>query len=238
MSKPNFTPVPKTALDHPKLSLEGDRINGSKGAPKFVLTFVNNNPRFKVYPNVEGDEKAIVGKCDFLAANNFINVLEKAARDENFDKDVVELKDHTFFEGKRSPEPRTEAKIVVGRDQGVIYIALTAPKRPVIKFPLRFSSYTRPMGNGSSEIEAAAESEMAALAFARGMSTLLAVVVGTNYTQPKPRENNGGGWNGGGGNKGGWNNGGGNKGGGGGWNNNSGGGNGGGNQSFDDDIAF
>lgn len=239
-----FKQTPKTALDHSKIAILGQPVNGSKKQPRFCVTLINNNPRIKVFPNVDGDEKAIVGKLDSLGFAGMIESILDVATGKR-EKAGFELKDHTFYEKKRSPEPVVEAKLTIGKDNGVVFMALTAKNRPLLKFPFTYGSYIRPLGEDGNPMSPQDESVHAAKAYCSYVSKLMTAVTAANYIKPEPpaggngwgnKDNGGGGggWKGNnGGNGGGWNK---NNNNGGGWNKSSN--NGGGEKSFDDDIAF
>lgn len=253
------------ALKERKLKLVADPLdgaqqrNGRSVAPTLTIAVVDNQPRFTVYTNVEGDKQngKIEGNMDSYTFYAVMELIKAVAKGEVTETVYVDNKGFFFdpISKKRSESPIVKSKTMIGRDeQGRVFIALTAKGRPLAKFHFAPSEYHNMVDAQGRPVSAGRVSEIYAAAFASVIGKLVASVLVTEHIsedeQKAKREANrgggGGGYqnrnnNGGGGgyNKGGGYNGGGNR------NNNGGGGGyqrrdepamGGG--DFGDDIPF
>ena len=237
--------APKTALDHGKLALKGEKQEGSKGFPDLKLRFINNNPRITIYPNLESDSSPINIAMDTVMMDFIIDTLNMAIRSKEPCGWTLDIKDKPWDRqaNRRSEHFQVTGKIGIGRDEnGVVFMKVGAYKRPSLKFNFK-SPYLLDIKTKSGEaVSPSIESEIAATGWVRRITSMYYVVAATNFTENQgngqQRNNNGGGYGGGNNNGGGYGGG-----------NNNGGGNGGGgygnnNQSkpsssgWDNDIPF
>lgn len=208
----------KNALTEFKLRLTCPPLEGAlvkwdrPQEPTFAVGVVDNQPRFTVYTNVDGDKDngRIEGNMDSFTFYAVLAAIRKVAKDDSF-KGAMEISNrgHYWSAGKRSDEPGIKSTTVVGRDgEGSVFISLTAGKnRPMAKFvfkPTEFHGWSR----GG---EAMSRSEVTSL-YALGQADLMGKLVANilvdehiTYEEIKARKeankrNNGGGggYNGGG----------------------------------------
>lgn len=223
----------KHALDDFKLRLSAEKLPNGKSRPTLTVTVVNNNPRFVVYTQVEGDKDngKIQAEVDMQVMYSILEAIEMVIAGPNDNRFQFVNKNFTWFGGKKSDTPQVLSKIQIGKDNtGVVYISVLSAQndRPKIKFPFGFSNFHQLVRPGTDE--AVPESEISVLAakgWIRLMTELLADVFVDKWTEPQKKEGGGGG-----GNRGGYGGGGGNRGGGG----NSYGASSGG--DFDDDLPM
>lgn len=145
----SFTPTPRTkiALDNNKLTLSAPSTAPNARA-SLTWMLVKNAPRIVVWTRDPADmtEKNGNGKIQAeLDAPVFASILEtiNSLIDQPPNtRYKLENKNHTFFGGKRSDEAVVVSEIWVGKDkEGYVYISVTAPTRPVIKFRIQPSMY-------------------------------------------------------------------------------------------------
>lgn len=230
----NFRPAPrkKNALDEYKLRLNGPVLadQGAKFPGALAVSVVKNQIHLDVYTNVPNDKnngniRAAMDQITFGAFLELFDAVLKSPADTAY---KITNKNHTFFEGKRSEEPRLVSTTILGRDkEGVMFIALVAKDRPYLKFDFLGTSYHAIMGPDGNPLSKAEASNFFARGWRRTITGLVAAVATAEYVAPEPKNKDGGGNSGGGYNGGGNRNGGGNSNGGGGYNgggNRSGGG--------------
>lgn len=240
-------PRPKNALDEFKLRLSCPPVQGATKPGSWAISLVANNPRIDVYTNVPNDKNNgnIRGAMDMPTFYLLIEMMRKAITLD--DNQVLKLQNlnHVFFGGERSAEPKLISTTLVGRDKdGVLFLACVAKDRPYLKFNMLPTNYHVMIDVNGEPMNKREASNYFLAGYANMLENMMAAVAVVNYTEPKPKDNNGGGNNynrggngGGGGNNYNRNNNGG--GGGGGQRNNDwggdGAGTGGGADSFGDD---
>lgn len=236
MADNGFRPPPrkKVALDNNKLSMGAPNSKGKRAGLLWQL--VNNNPRIVVYTNDPDDQidyGKITAALDAPTFFAFLQMIENAVNapvGTEF-KDKIENSNFTWGGGKRSETPTVVSSLLVGKDpDGVIWIAVSAPRRPQIKFPFMNPDFHNFFHRDGSPYEKAEVSALIAQSYIKLLRLLMAQLLVTEYVEPKPKEDRNGG---GGGNRGG-------QGGGGGYNRgggNSGGGNSGGGD-LDDETPW
>lgn len=229
----NYQPPPrkKNALDEYKLRLSAAPVQGGTRPPSLAFSVVGNQPRIDVYTNVPNDKqngniRAAMDMFTFWAMIEALKVVIEGAPGEKL---TIPNKNHVWFDGKRSDEPKLISNTIVGKDkEGVVFISVIAKDRPYIKFSLLPTLYHSLVKSDGSEMSPAEISVFYAKGFVNHLPQLVASVADTNYEEPKPKEDKGGGNRGGGGGGGGNYQ---NRGGGG----NSGGGGGGRSNDFEED---
>ena len=206
----------KMVLDNDKLRLRAPNAKGKMAALNWGL--YSNNPRLTVYthdPDDTVDNGVIRAALDAPTFFAFLELLSEAINSREAFRKKIDNLNYTFPGGRRSETPSVVSSLIVGReDDGTIYVSIAAPRRPVVKFPFTNPEFHNFFHGDGTQYSKADISNVYARSYLRMLSTLMTTAMDSNYTPPKPREDNGGNRNGGGGgNKGGW---GGNKNGGGG----------------------
>lgn len=237
-------PRPKNALDEFKLRLSCPPVQGAQKPGSWAISLVANNPRIDVYTNVPNDKMNgnIRGAMDMSTFYMFIEMMLDAIKLE--DNQVLKLQNlnHTFFEGKRSDHPKLVSTTLAGRDKdGVLFLACVAKDRPYLKFSMLPSNYHVMIGVNGEPMDKREASNYMMRGYANMLKNMMAATAAVNYTEPKPKDGQGGGQRQGGNNNysggqqrqggGGGNSGGGSSG----WKRDQGGGSGGGDNSFSDD---
>lgn len=223
----------KTAMDHAKLKLYGERIDGAKQAPSFAWYLTEDgNPRIDVYTGVDGDKDngRIRAAMDIKVAMFVCELIKRAIDNDGPCRFYVENSNYTWYQGQRSEQPKVLSKTVVGKaEDGRVYITVIAKDRPTATFYFTSPYFHKSLDGDGSPMDKALESQLYAKGYVSIVEQLLATVSALTYKTPEPRQ---GGQNGqGGGNRGGQ---------GGGWKQQGGqgGGNRGGSDNFDEDIPF
>lgn len=220
-----------TIWNHNKLRLQGEKWEGEKGRPSLHYKMVNNNPRFNIYPNKEGQSKPVPFAADFHISNQVFELVKMVAAETENSRYSFSIKAMWQY-GKKLDQPTVVSKIIVGRDStGVIYIAFQERNKDLYKFPFLPSFFAEIEDSNGEPLNKAAASNLVAIAWATGFQNMTAAYMVVEGKEPPKRD--GGGYNGGGGNGGGGYNKGGNSGGG-----NSGGGNSGGGDSWGASQSF
>lgn len=199
----DFKPVPrkKIGLDNQKLSMSAPNSKGKRAGLLWQL--INNNPRIVVYTN-DPDDQADYGKItaalDAPTFFAFLNLIDNAIKAEGEYKEKIDNANYTWPGGKRSETPSVVSSLIVGKDaDGLIWISVSAPRRPQIKFPFinpEFHNFFHRDGSPYEKAEVSAIMAKSYLDILRGMMAQLLV---TEYVEPKPKEDRNGGGNRGGG---------------------------------------
>jgi hypothetical protein len=234
-----FNNVKMNALSEYKLRLLAPPQQGGQKPANLSVGVYKNNPRIVVRTNVPNDKDygKITAALDSFAFFTLMHVVERVANGPNDTKEILNNQS-TFVAGKKFDTPIVVSKIQVGKDkEGVVFIAVTAKDRPMIKFEFCQDEWHYLTHGDGTPWTKAEYSQIRALGWRDALKELVPFILISDYVEPEQRNNNGnGGGNngGGGGNRGGNNNG-------GGWNNNrnNGGGNAGSDDgSSDDDLPF
>jgi uncharacterized membrane protein YgcG len=131
-------PRPKNALDNTKLGLRAPNSVGKFSSLQWAM--VGNNPRIIVYtndPNDTVDYGKIASHLDLPTFYALLRLLKNLCNlpDGQKDRKKIENKKFTWAGGKRSDNPVVTDSIIVGREEdGSIWISVSAPRRPQIKF--------------------------------------------------------------------------------------------------------
>lgn len=203
-------PRPKIVFDNKKLSLYSANAQGKMASLNWGL--VSNNPRITVYtndPNDTIDNGKISANLDAPNFFAFLQILSNTAKSREDTKTKIDNLNFTWPGGTRSKEPTMVSSLIVGKENGVVYISVTAARRPAIKFEIATQEFHHYFHGDGTPYTKAELSTIMSLAYVNMLTPLMTIAMNDNYTPPKPREDNGGG--GFGGNKGGFS--GGNKGG-------------------------
>lgn len=200
----NFQAPPrvKTGLDEYKLRLSAPPSQGATKPASLAFSLVANQPRIDVYTNVPNDKqngniRAAMDAPTFWA---LIEALKIVIDGEAGQKISIPNKNYTWWEGKRSDEPKLVSTTIVGKDkEGVVFISVVAKDRPFIKFPFLpslFHTLVKADGSGFTDAEM---SILYAKGYAKNLPMLYASVSDTHYQEPKPKDGAGGGQGGQGG---------------------------------------
>lgn len=144
-----FAPTPRTkiALDNNKLNLSAPSTEQGKTAT-LIWGLVKNNPRITVWTRDSQDmtEKngngRIQAELDSPILLSIIETLDKLINEAPGTRYKLENSNFTWFGGKRSDAPAVLTELWVGKDkEGYVYLSLTAPNRPIIKFRIAPSSF-------------------------------------------------------------------------------------------------
>lgn len=215
----DFKPVERTKIvfDEPKLDLKTLNSKGKMSTLKWGL--YKNNPRLTVYtndPDDTVDNGRIQAPLDAKTFYGFLVLLSRAIKSTVPFKAKIDNMNFTFFGGKRSENPTVISSLWVGRDEdGCIWISITAPKHPSIKFTFDHPDFHFIYHANGDQYTKAEYSQVYAEAYERLLTTLMTTAMNTHYIAPEPRPegqqggNRQGGY--GGGNKGGGYGGGGNR---------------------------
>lgn len=204
----NFPSVPKNALDHPNLKVYGERQDGSKSNPVLQARVINNNPRLYVYTNIEGDsDRPIQANVDMYNFAAMMIGFKRVLSSKEPIKFDFTVQHHPFFNGERSKDLKDQATLTLARGQdGVIFMALRAYKRPTVKFIFKKDRYLVVRKSDGTEFNDVEYSELMAEAFYTTMDKMVPTVASTNYIEKKPAQSSTGNQGNGGGNRGQWNN--------------------------------
>lgn len=213
----------KIALDNNKLSMRAPNSKGKMAGLNWML--VKNNPRLVVYTNDPEDTTdygKITAALDAPTFFAFVQLLKRAIVAEGKFREKIDNSNFTFPGGKRSETPSVVSSLIVGKDEdGMIWISVSAPRRPQIKFHFINPDFHNFLHNDGTPYTKTECSVLYAQSYATMLELLMAHLMVTEYVAPEPKPDNGGGRGGyGGGNRGG-----------------SGGGGGGGGGSKSDDFG-
>lgn len=136
-------PRKKIALDNSKLSLRAPSTAEGKTA-SLIWMLYKNNPRIVVWTRDPQDETErnkggkIQAELNLPIMFSILENLNFAITAEPGWRAKLENKNYTFFGGKKSDQPQVLTEIWVGKDkEGFVYISVTAPNRPIIKFRIQ-----------------------------------------------------------------------------------------------------
>lgn len=196
----NFRPAPrkKNALDEYKLRLSCPPLvdQGAKWPGALAVSLVKNQVHLDVYTNVPNDKNRgnIRAAMDMLTFGAFLELFEAVIASPADTAYKIPNKNHTFFEGKRSEEPRLVSTTIVGRDkEGVMFLALVAKDRPYLKFDFLGTSYHAIIGPDGQPLSKADASNFFARGWVRTIGALVASVADSEYVPPVPKDGAAGG---------------------------------------------
>lgn len=195
-------PLPKTALDEYKLRLVSDAPpKGARRPATLAFSVVKNNPRFTLFTNVDTDKDKgrLQAALDTHTLYAFLQLLRKVADGEPGTKFSIENKNHTYFNGQRSTEPKLMSTIIVGKDdEGCVFMGVVANNITPVKFIFGPTEYHMMVHKDGTPFTRAELSVLYAKGYADLLENLTANVLDSHYVEPEPRENNRRGGGGGG----------------------------------------
>lgn len=220
MAQGTFKPAPraKNALDNSKLKLYAPNSKGKKAS--LALQLVKNNPRIVVYTNDPEDTidyGKITANMDMLTFFSLLQLITTAANAPGEYREKIDNKNFTWAGGQRSEKPAVVSSTIISKDaEGVVYISISAPRRPVIKFQFGENEYHNFVKSDGTPLSKGEGSQRTALGWVILMEKIMAHLAVTEYVEPEQKPEGGGGFQRGGGGGGGNNYGGNRNGGGGG----------------------
>ena len=198
----------KNALDNKKLTMY-EACPTTTGKGKFSsLTWglYSNNPRVTVYTNDPEDntERNNYGKIsanlDMPVFFSFLQKLQAAINAPGEFKEHVSNLNHTFFGGKRSPEPVEVSELWAGKTaDGRVWISVIDKinkNRPRIQFFFKKAQYHNFIHADGTPLSDAENSVLAAQSMHNLLSQMMPILACMNYVEPPPRDNNRSGGNG------------------------------------------
>lgn len=217
MSQQNRNPAQAApnALSEFKLRLTAPPQQGSTKKAALSMGVWKNNPRLIVRTNVPNDKDygkitAALNTFTFMA---LLHLLDKIADGPNDVKEVLN-NNSDFVAGRKYDAPITVSKVMLGKSkEGVIWIAVTAKDRPMIKFEFQSDEWhflSHADGTNWTESES---SVLYTHAWTNTARALVPLILKEEYMAPEFNDNRGGQQGGGGNNWGGGNRGGGQQGG-------------------------
>lgn len=197
----------KNALNNSKITLSAPHPSAKGTYCQLAFDVYNNNPRIVVNtrdPNLQGRENdfgKITAAMDPVSFQIFIEMLRAAAKSTGKYKNKIECNNHEFVGGQRSQEIKTLSDVIVCKeDDGVVFVAVRSTKQgwPVVRFDFGFSDrrYHSLVKHDGTPWSKAELSNIAALAFANLLSTLVTSVLDTHYVDTSGQRQGGGGWKG------------------------------------------
>lgn len=193
----DFKPQPrvKTILDNPKLRLVAPNAKGKMASLSFQNTPAGN-PRIVVWTN-DPDDTQDYGKITAaMEPKTFFALMQLIRTAANAPGEYREKIDnmHNWVGGQRSDKPQTVNSTIVSKDtEGVIYITISAPRRPNIKFPFMQDDYHHFVKSDGSPLEKAEVSKRLALSWVKMLESLMSILMVQQYVHPEKKDNKGGG---------------------------------------------
>jgi len=181
----------KNAFDNKKLNLSAPNSKGKKATLSFAL--VNNNPRINVYTNDPDDtidNGRISANMDTPTLFAMLHLLSQACRSKEAFREKINNQNHTYQGGQRSDKAVVVSSTIIGKDDdGIIYISVTAPNRPIIKFVFGPSEYHNFIHGNGSPWTPAELSKLYAEAYIAMLTSFIGSVQDSQYVEPKPANN-------------------------------------------------
>lgn len=206
MADNKFRPPPreKNALDNSKLKLYAPNAKGKMAS--LAIQLVKNNPRIVVYTNDPEDTVdygKITANMDMLTFFALLQLITTAANHQGEFREKIDNKNFTWPGGQRSEKPSVVSSTIVSKDaEGVVYISISAPRRPVIKFQFGENEYHNFIKSDGTPLSKGEGSQRVALGYVSLMEKIMAHLAVVNYVEPEQKQaggSNGGGFNRGGG---------------------------------------
>lgn len=189
-----------TILDTGKLTMWAPNGEGKFSSLRFNVN-KKNQVVVTVYTNIPSDTtedgkiKAVIEPDTFYA---WLNMAESMALKKEDDRSAVTYKDKKFIgQGRMTDGPVEHYTLIAGRDEGIVFLSVTAPNRPNIKFG--FLSNTKHMFRDASgnEMDKSKESTFVALGRLKMMRDYIMAALDTAKAEIQRKPQQGGG-NGGG----------------------------------------
>lgn len=209
MADNGFRPQPRKpiALDNRKLTMSAPNNKGKFANLRWQL--IKNNPRIVVFTNDPEDQNNEYGKItaalDAPTFFMFLRLLESAINATGKFREKIDNSNFTFPGGKRSESPSVVSSLIVGRDEdGLIWISVSAPRRPQIKFPFMNPEFHSLYHGDGSPYTPAEISKAYASAYIDMLRLMMANLLVSEWVPPDPPKDQGNRGGGGGyGNRGG-----------------------------------
>jgi len=196
-------PRQKNALDNSKLKLYSPNSKGKMAS--LAMQLVKNNPRMVVYTNDPEDTVdygKITANMDMLTFFSLLQLITTAANAPGEYREKIDNKNFTWGGGQRSEKPSIVSSTIVSKDaEGVVYISISAPRRPVIKFQFGENEYHNFIKSDGTPLSKGEGSQRVALGWVNLMEKIMAHLAVVEYVEPEQKPAGGGGF--GGGNRGG-----------------------------------
>lgn len=194
----NFQAPPraKNAMDEFKLRLSCPPVQGAQKPGSFAISLVANNPRIDVYTNVPNDKNNgnIRAAMDMPVFYMLLEAMQDALTLEDSQVLKIQNLNHTFFEGKRSEQPKLISTTCVGRDkEGCLFIAVVAKDRPYLKFNLLPSNYHAMIGVDGNPMDKRQASNYFLRGYSAMLRAMMAAVAAKEYQEPVKKDQQGGG---------------------------------------------
>lgn len=191
--------------------LEGAmEFNGRRREPQLALSVYDNQPRFTVYTNVEGDKQngRIEGNMDTFTFFAVMQALREVIADPEHPGFAVENKGHFFSkENGRSEKPGVKSRTILGRNErGEIFMAVVANNRPKAQFIFKPTEYHTFINKDGTPTALSKVSELFASGYVKLMEKAVVSVLQTDFishedikARKEAAKQSGGGYKGGGG---------------------------------------
>lgn len=157
------------APPHEKAVVKFDRPQ----QPSLTVRIKDNQPRFIVYTNVEGDKDngRIEAALDVYTFSAIMTAVELMANDPNAEPVMFECKNFVYPGGKRSEKPVVTCHVVLARDRntGMLSIALKPydKSRPLIVFPIAPTEWHNVCDRQGNEVPNDLKSKLYAIGWSR-----------------------------------------------------------------------
>lgn len=133
-----------TYYDVSRISIWSDaKINeDAKHKARMSITFRNGLPRLTVYTGLENPQNVISYPCDYPTFFYILELLEKVTKSPAGTQYEVDSEGMKFVNGERTNEKIVVSTLHIGKTkEGVVYLAIIAPDRPKIVFPIKLSDF-------------------------------------------------------------------------------------------------
>ena len=189
-------PRKKNALDEYKLRLSARPQQGAQKPASLAFSVVKNMVHVDVYTNVPNDKdngriRAAMDSPTFFA---MLELLQMAIESPEQMSRKIENKNFTFYQGKRSETPMVVSTTMIGKDkEGRVFLAVLAKDRPNIPFYFLPSSFHHLLNQDGSPLDEGTISVIYAKGFIKLLYALVPAVLESEYVEPVPRDQQGGG---------------------------------------------
>jgi hypothetical protein len=182
----------KTALDHMKLRMYGEKIDGSKDSPSFLFYMtMDGNPRIDVYTGVQGDKDngLIRAAMDIRTARGFLKLMQHVVDQDGACRFYIENQAYSWPGGKRSEKPSMTSRTVVGKaEDGRVYVSVIADGRPKAIFYMSSPFFHKMTDSEGQRIDVKLESRLFTEGYVEHISELMSAVAAKIYVEPAPRQ--------------------------------------------------
>lgn len=186
-------------FDELRSRLIGNTVDGAQRPPTLQFGIHRNQVTMTVRSNHPNDNKnygRIVATLDMPTFGVLTQLLKRAPTWNNDTKEIIECWDQPFINGQRSKDLKLDTKVIVGKDrEGVVYLAVLSwdSSRPIVKFPVRPSQYTRLVHSDGSAYTEAEASCIYAPGWASQLTEIVSNLLASDFYE-RPESNNQGGY--------------------------------------------